>query len=94
LLPAHSGFAPQSRPAGRYTAALAAGVEGLRIAVVKEGFGHPNSESDVDAHVREAAQRFAKLGTLVEQVRCRRMRWDFRSGRRFAATPPASGCSR
>src|SRR5438105_4939274 len=36
------------------------------IAVVKEGFGHPNSESDVDAHVREAAQRFAKLGALEE----------------------------
>src|SRR5438067_1781001 len=32
-------------PAGRYSAALAGGVEGLRIAVVKEGFGHPNSES-------------------------------------------------
>ncbi|TMJ81934.1 MAG: hypothetical protein E6G76_24420, partial [Alphaproteobacteria bacterium] len=55
-------------PAGRYSAALAGGVEGLRIAVVKEGFGHPNSESDVDAHVREAAQRFAKLGALVEEV--------------------------
>jgi amidase len=55
-------------PAGRYTAALAGGVQGLRIAVVKEGFAHPNSESDVDAHVREAAQRFAKLGALVEEV--------------------------
>jgi len=55
-------------PAGRYSAALAGGVEGLRIALVKEGFGHPNSESDVDAHVREAAQRFAKLGALVEEV--------------------------
>jgi amidase len=55
-------------PAGRYSAALAGGIEGLRVAVVKEGFGHPNSESDVDAHVREAAQRFAKLGALVEEV--------------------------
>jgi amidase len=64
------GFDTRQRgvPAGRYSAALADGVEGLRIAVVKEGFGHPNSESDVDAHVREAAQRFAKLGALIEEV--------------------------
>src|SRR5258708_38370462 len=55
-------------PAGRYTEALAGGVEGLRIAMIKEGFGHPNSEPDVDAHVREAAQRFAKLGAIVEEV--------------------------
>ena len=48
--------------AGRYTAALEAGVKGLRIGVLKEGFGHPNSEPDVDARVRDAARRFAKLG--------------------------------
>src|SRR5216683_6361239 len=52
----------------RYTDALAGGADGLRIAVLKEGFGHPNSESDVDAHVREAAQRFAKLGAIVTEV--------------------------
>jgi len=54
--------------AGRYTEALAGGVEGMRIAVIKEGFGHPNSEPDVDAHVRDAARRFAKLGAIVEEV--------------------------
>ena len=55
------GFDTRQRgvPAGRYTEALDGGVKGMRIAVVKEGFGHPNSEPDVDAHVREAAQRFA-----------------------------------
>ena len=52
----------------RYTEALAGGADGLRIAVLKEGFGHPNSESDVDAHVREAVQRFAKLGAIVTEV--------------------------
>src|SRR5260221_12577298 len=52
----------------RYTEALAGGADGLRIAVLKEGFGHPNSESDVDAHGREAAQRFAKLGVIVAEV--------------------------
>jgi amidase len=54
--------------AGRYTESLAGGVKGMRIAVIKEGFGHPNSEPDVDAHVRDAAQRFAKLGAIVEEV--------------------------
>ncbi|MCC6779024.1 MAG: amidase [Hyphomicrobiales bacterium] len=53
---------------GRYTEALEGGVRGLRIAVMTEGFGHPNSERDVDARVREAAHRFAKLGAVVEEV--------------------------
>jgi amidase len=55
-------------PAGRYTEALDGGVRGLRIGVVKEGFGHPNSELDVDAHVRDAAKRFASLGAVVEDI--------------------------
>jgi amidase len=54
--------------AGRYTESLAGGVKGMRIAVIKEGFGHPNSEADVDAHVRDAAQRVEKLGAIVEEV--------------------------
>ena len=52
----------------RYTDALDGGVEGLRIGVLQEGFGHPNSEPDVDAHVRDAAQRLAKLGATVADV--------------------------
>jgi len=54
--------------AGRYTEALDGGVKGLRIGVLKEGFGHHNSEPDVDARVRDAAQRFAGLGAIVEDV--------------------------
>src|SRR5215468_10041637 len=54
--------------AGRYSEALDGGVEGMRIAVLKEGFGHPNSEPDVDARVRDAAQRLAKLGAIVDEV--------------------------
>jgi amidase len=53
---------------GRYTEALAGGAKGLRIGVLKEGFGHPNSEPDVDAKVRAAARRFAGLGATVEEV--------------------------
>ena len=54
--------------AARYTEALGGGAKGLRIGVLKEGFGHPNSEPDVDAHVRDAAQRFAGLGATVAEV--------------------------
>ena len=35
-----------------YTGAIGGGAGGLRIGVVKEGFGHANSEADVDAKVR------------------------------------------
>ncbi|HEY7247271.1 MAG TPA: amidase [Xanthobacteraceae bacterium] len=55
-------------PAAPYTKALANDVKGLRIAAIGEGFAHPNSEADVDGHVREAAQRLAKLGASVEDV--------------------------
>ena len=40
----------------------------MRIGVVREGFGHANSEPDVDAKVRAAAALFAKLGAEVEDV--------------------------
>ena len=51
-----------------YTEALDKGVRGLRIGVVKEGFGHPNSEADVDAKVKAGAALFRKLGATVEDV--------------------------
>ena len=54
--------------AGHYTAVLDGGVKGLRIGVLKEGFGLHNSEPDVDARVRDAARRFAGLGAIVEDV--------------------------
>ena len=55
-------------PAGHYIDALDVGIAGLRIGAVKEGFGHPDSEPDVDASVRAAAQRFAALGASVEDI--------------------------
>ncbi len=53
---------------GNYTAALSRGVKGMRIGVVKEGFGHANSEADVDAKVRQGAERFKALGAIVEEI--------------------------
>ncbi len=54
--------------AGRYTEALDGGVKGLRIGVLKEGFGHANSEPGVERRVRDAAERFARLGASVADV--------------------------
>lgn len=51
-----------------YTAALNRGVSGLRIGVLKEGFGLDVSEGDVDAKVRSAAEALAKLGATVDEV--------------------------
>ena len=58
-------YAPRTAP---YTEALGRGVDGLRIGLVKEGFGHHNSEKDVDARVRSAAAVFGKLGAKVGEV--------------------------
>jgi amidase len=52
----------------RYTEALDGGAKGLRIGVLAEGFGHPNSEPDVEAKVRAAAERFKSLGATVANV--------------------------
>ncbi|MFO1039865.1 MAG: amidase [Geminicoccaceae bacterium] len=52
----------------RYTKALGKGIEGLRIGVVEEGFGWPQSLEASDKVVRKAAQAFTKLGAKVENV--------------------------
>jgi amidase len=58
----------QGVAADDYTAALGRGAAGLRIAVVPEGFGHGNSEPEVDAKVRQAADAFRSLGATVDEV--------------------------
>ena len=52
----------------KYTAALGRGVAGMRLAVITEGFGHENSESDVDQKVREAIERLRSLGAIIDEV--------------------------
>ena len=51
-----------------YVKALEKGAKGLKIAVVKEGFGHPESEKIVDQKVKAAAEKFKKLGAKVKEV--------------------------
>jgi amidase len=52
----------------KYTQELEAGVKGMKIGMVKEGFGRPESEAAVDAKVRKGAELFKKLGATVEEV--------------------------
>ena len=51
-----------------YSELLEGGVRGMKIGVLKEGFGHANSEADVDAANRAAGDIFAKMGAEVRDV--------------------------
>jgi amidase len=51
-----------------YTKALGGDAKGLKIGIVKEGFGHANSERDVDAKVKQAANALRDLGATVSEV--------------------------
>ncbi|MDQ1196200.1 amidase [Agrobacterium sp. SORGH_AS 787] len=51
-----------------YTEALGKGVKGMKIGILKEGFLMPNLQPEVDAKVRAAADRLAKLGAEVSEV--------------------------
>lgn len=52
-----------------YVPALEAGADGLRVGILREGFGIPEaSEPDVDAAVREAAAVLGRSGAVVEEV--------------------------
>lgn len=51
-----------------YVAAITRGAEGLRVGVLAEGFGHPNSDPGVDDAVRAAAETLRGAGLAVEDV--------------------------
>jgi amidase len=51
-----------------YTKALGGSAKGLRIGVVTEGFGHPQSEAASDAVVRGAVEAFGRLGATIDEV--------------------------
>ena len=92
-----------------YSEMLDGGVSGMKIAVVQEGFGHDNSEADVDAanraagrYVRPNGRRgagsldpyaFSRLGTL-DPDRRRGTDRDDDVGRRLRPQPPGSLCHR
>jgi len=51
-----------------FAAELERGMQGLRIGILGEGFGWPNSDAAVDDCVRDAAQQFEKLGAQVQNI--------------------------
>lgn len=53
---------------GDYLAALEGGARGLRIGLVREGFGTEGAEGDVDAAVRGALRTLERLGAEVREI--------------------------
>ena len=60
---------PASIPTVDYLAALGEGLRGLRIGVMKEGFGRPESDPATDSAVRDALARMQAVGAEVEEIR-------------------------
>jgi aspartyl-tRNA(Asn)/glutamyl-tRNA(Gln) amidotransferase subunit A len=56
------------RPVPDYAGALAAGVRGLRVGVVRELTAGPETQAEVRAAVEAAAARLGALGATVEEV--------------------------
>ncbi len=56
------------QPGQTFTQALTGDVTGLRIGIVREGFGLPESEADVDEAVENAARSFEGMGATVGTV--------------------------
>ncbi len=59
---------PASIPTVDYLGALGGGLRGLRIGVMKEGFGRPESSPATDSAVREALARMKAAGAEIEEV--------------------------
>lgn len=55
-------------PVERYTELLDRGVKGLRLGLLREGFGHPGAEADVNDCVRKAGAVLEKLGATVQEL--------------------------
>jgi amidase len=72
VLAGRDGLDPRQRsdpPARDYVAEAEAGVAGLRVAVIKEGFGLPGlSQPGVDACVRGAIGALADAGAVVSEI--------------------------
>ena len=55
-------------PVQPYTQALGGDIRNLRIGILREGFGTPGSEPDVDSKVHAAIQSLRELGAQVQEV--------------------------
>jgi amidase len=64
----HDPRQPADLPVDDYVGALARSADGLRIGVVREGFGHPESDPAVDDSVRAAVETLCEAGLTAEDV--------------------------
>ena len=68
-MPGPTAWTRANRPASAPTRTRLTGdARGLRIGIVKEGFGLPNSEPDVDMTVRQAAQSLSRAGAELTDL--------------------------
>lgn len=70
VIAGHDGWDTRTIPArtGDYMTALGQGAQGLKVGLLREGFGHPESDPAVDAKVRAAADSMRALGAEVVEV--------------------------
>ncbi|XP_070558594.1 amidase-like isoform X2 [Ptychodera flava] len=59
---------PEKFEVHEYTAALETKLPGIRVGIVKEGFGQQNSEEDVDRMVKNAALQMTTVGAEVDEI--------------------------
>ena len=55
-------------PAQAYSEGLEMPTRGLKVGVISESFGHPGAEAEVDARIREVADRLSAKGAELEEV--------------------------
>jgi amidase len=70
VIAGHDGWDSRTVTArtGDYMAALGQNPRGLRVGVMQQGFGHPESDPAVDTMVRRAAERMTALGVDISET--------------------------
>jgi amidase len=61
-------YRQQEVPVQPYLEALGKDINGLRLAIVTEGFAQPGAQEDVNAAVRKAAGQLQRLGAKVDEI--------------------------
>jgi amidase len=79
---------PAAIEAVDYADELRKGAAGLRVGVVSEGFGHVNSEREVDECVRVAVNRLRSAGLVVDDVS---IPWHLRAPALFSVIATEGG---
>src|SRR5437667_7618353 len=70
VIAGHDGWDTRTISArtGDYMAALGKPAKGLRVGVLRQGFGHPESDPEVDGKVRAATASLGKAGVAAEEI--------------------------